>query len=75
MNVPPVNSANLYAQINTKSESQQSAKPETKPAQDEQLAKIQQAAAAEEKKESPKVQQAEREQAQSGGSGRIDLYA
>ncbi|OPZ59308.1 MAG: hypothetical protein BWY87_01067 [Deltaproteobacteria bacterium ADurb.Bin510] len=74
MNVQSVNSASLYAQLNAKPETG-NAKAEAKPVQDEQLARIQQTAAAEEKKESPKTEQAEQEKAATGGSGRIDLYA
>jgi len=72
MNIQSVNSVNAYAQLSaSKPESQQ---PQAKPVQDEQLAKIQQAAAQEEKRETPKAQQAEQESRAAGGAGRLDLY-
>lgn len=73
MNIQSVNSStNVYAQLSTnKTDTQQA---QAKPAQDEQLAKIQQAAAQEEKRETPKIQQAEQESSSAGGSGRLDLY-
>ena len=72
MNIQSVNSVNVYAQLSAnKPENQQT---QAKPAQDEQLAKIQQAAAQEEKRETPKSQQAEQENSAAGGAGRLDLY-